>query len=64
MDYNNNADISLNILWDAAKAVLRGKLIMWASCIKSEKDNYLKDLTMRLKHLETEHIKITMMTPN
>lgn len=57
MDYNNNGDVSPSILWDAAKAVLRGKLIWWSSYKKKEKEKYLIDLTTRLKHLESEHVK-------
>lgn len=38
MDYNNKDEISPSILWDAAKCVLRGKVIMWSSYKKKEKD--------------------------
>ena len=36
LEFNNTEDISPSVLWDAAKAVLRGKLIMWSSKEKRE----------------------------
>lgn len=43
--YNNNWTVSSSTLWDAAKAVLKGKLIKWSAQKKKEKDksrNWLK----------------------
>lgn len=37
LEFNNNEDISQSVLWDASKAVLRGKLIMWSSRKKKRK---------------------------
>lgn len=31
LTHNDNGEVSPYTLWDAAKAVMRGKLIMWAS---------------------------------
>uniref|UniRef100_A0A3Q3BC05 ribonuclease H n=1 Tax=Kryptolebias marmoratus TaxID=37003 RepID=A0A3Q3BC05_KRYMA len=57
MDHNNTKDISPCILWDAAKTVLRGKLIMWSAYKKKEKEKRLKDLTIKLKSLEIQHME-------
>ena len=34
---NNNGTVSPSTLWDASKAVMRGKLIMWSSQRKKER---------------------------
>lgn len=57
MYHNNNESISPSVLWDAAKAVLRGKLIMWSSIKKKEKEKQIHDKVMELKFLEEEHLK-------
>lgn len=36
-EFNSDTEVSPSILWDAAKAVLRGRIIMWASQKKKEK---------------------------
>lgn len=53
MYHNNKENISPSVLWDAAKAVLRGKLIMWSS--NREKEKRIADKTRELKILEEEH---------
>ncbi len=55
--HNDNGEVSPCTLWDAAKAVMRGKLIMWASQKKKEKHKYLKNLNIQLKELETKYGK-------
>lgn len=47
--------MSPSVLWDAAKAVLRGKL-MWSS--KKKKQKQLADLTNKLKALEQKHTEL------
>ena len=41
-------------LWDAAKAVLRGKFIVIQSHLKKQEKSQINDLTLHLKHLEKE----------
>lgn len=55
--YNDNGTVSPSTLWDAAKAVLRGKLIQWSSRKKREKDEQIKVLSEKLKELESKHVE-------
>ena len=41
-------------LWDAAKAVLRGKFIAIQSYLKKEEKHHLDNLTLHLNQLEKE----------
>ena len=41
-------------LWDAAKAVLRGKLIAIQSYLKKQETSQINNLTLHLKELEKE----------
>ena len=41
-------------LWDAAKAVLRGKFIAIQSCLNKEEKCQINNLTLHLKELEKE----------
>lgn len=52
---NDNGTVSPNVLWDAWKAVLRGKLIAFMSHRKKEKQKHLAELQSKLKKLETQH---------
>ena len=44
-------------LWDAAKAVLRGKFIAIQSYLKKEKTSQINNLNLHLKQLEKEEQK-------
>ena len=44
-------------LWDAAKAVLRGKYIAIQSCLKKQEKTQINNLTLHLKQLEKEEQK-------
>ena len=44
-------------LWDAAKAVLRGKFIATQSYLKKQEKNWMDNLTLHLKQLENEEQK-------
>ena len=44
-------------LWDAAKAVLRGKFIAIQSCLKKQEKHGIDSLTLHLKQLEKEEQK-------
>ena len=41
-------------LWDAAKAVLRGKFIAIQSYLKTQETSQINNLTLHLKQLEKE----------
>ena len=44
-------------LWDAAKAVLRGKFIAIQSYLKKQEKSQINSLTLHLKQLEKEEQK-------
>ena len=44
-------------LWDAAKAVLRGKFIAIQSYLKKQEKHLIEKLTLHLKQLEKEEEK-------
>uniref|UniRef100_A0A3B3WIQ9 Reverse transcriptase domain-containing protein n=1 Tax=Poecilia mexicana TaxID=48701 RepID=A0A3B3WIQ9_9TELE len=52
MQDNDNGEVSPVILWDACKAVLRGKIIAKSSLLKKIKQEKLKNLEQELTELE------------
>ena len=52
---NDNGEVSPSVLWDACKAVIRGKLIAKSVYLKRLKQEKLNKLESDLKKLETEH---------
>lgn len=52
---NDNGEVSPVILWDALKAVLRGKIIAISTARKKAKEHKLKMLEEKLKNLEENH---------
>lgn len=69
LSINDNGDVSASILWDTAKAYLRGKLIAKAAFQKKTKLERLHNLENRLKTLEKLHsqnkdpLLLTQMQP-
>lgn len=61
LQFNDRDDTSPVILWEAAKAVLRGKIIQFASRLKRERISKQKDLEEQIKDLERQH-KISTST--
>ena len=53
----NNENIMTQILWDAAKAVLRGKFITIQSYLKKQEKSQINSLTLHLKQLDKEKQK-------
>lgn len=49
MQDNNNEEVNLSILWDASKAVLRGKIIAKTAALKKMKAQKLTDLQEKLR---------------
>ena len=51
---NDNEDTTTQTLWDAAKAVFRGKSIAIQSFLKKEEKSQIDNLTHHLNELEKE----------
>ena len=51
---NDNEHMMIQNLWDAAKAVLRGKFIAIQSYFKKQEKSQINNLTLYLKELEKE----------
>ena len=57
LETNDNGDTTTQNLWDAAKAVLRGKFIAIQAYIKKQEISQINNLTLHLKQLEKEEQK-------
>uniref|UniRef100_A0A671TVT9 Reverse transcriptase domain-containing protein n=1 Tax=Sparus aurata TaxID=8175 RepID=A0A671TVT9_SPAAU len=55
MEMNDKGDVSPPILWDALKAVLRGKIIAISSYKKKMRNKKMGELQNKLKELEKKH---------
>ena len=54
---NDNENMTTQNLWDAAKAVLRGKFIALPSHLKKQEKHRIDNLSLHLKQLEKEEEK-------
>ena len=54
LDTNDNEKMTIQNLWDAAKAVLRGKFIAIQAYLKKQEKSQINNLTLHLKELEKE----------
>ena len=54
---NDNGDTTTQNLWEAAKAVLRGKFIAIQAYVKKQETSRINNLTLHLKQLEKEEQK-------
>ena len=52
LETNDNENMTTQNLWDAAKAVLRGKFIAIQSYLKKQEKHQIDNLTLHLKQLE------------
>ena len=52
LETNDNENMTTQNLWDAAKAVLRGKLIAIQSYLKKQEKHGIDNLTLHLKQLK------------
>ena len=57
LDANDNENTTSQNLWDAAKAVLRGKFIAIQYYLKKQETSQINNLTLHLKQLEKEEQK-------
>jgi len=55
LEQNDNGEVTPPILWDACKAVLRGKIIGYSSHLKRARLKELDQLQTQLKKLEQKH---------
>ena len=62
LETNDNVDTMTQNLWDAAKAVLRGKFIAIQSYLKKQETSQLNNLILYLKQLEKEEQKTPKVT--
>ena len=58
METNENENTTIETLWDAAKAVLRGKYIAAQAYLKKQEKSQIQNLTGHLKELEAEQQRI------
>ena len=54
---NDNKTTMIQNIWDAAKAVLRGKFIAIQAHLKKQEKSQINNLTLHLKQLEKEEQK-------
>ena len=57
LEINDNENLMTENLWDAAKAVLRGKFIAIQSYLKKQETSQISNNTLHLKQLEKEEQK-------
>ena len=57
LETNDNGHMTTQNLWDAAKAVLRGKFIAIQSYLKKQQTSEINNLTLHLNQLEKEEQK-------
>lgn len=55
LEHNDNGEVSPAILWDAAKAFLRGRIITQTAFLKKLKSKQLLELEVKLRDLERLH---------
>ena len=54
LEKNDNENTMIQNLWDAAKAVLRGKFIAMQAYLRKQEKSQINNLTLHLKQLEKE----------
>ena len=57
LETNDNENTTMQNLWEAAKAVLRGKFIAIQPYLKKQEKSQINNLTLNLKQLEKEEQK-------
>ena len=55
LETNDNEKTTIQNLWNAAKAVLRGKFIAIQAYIKKQEKSQINNLTLHLKELEKKN---------
>ena len=57
LEANDNEDMTLQNLWEAAKAILRGKFIAIQARLRKQEKVQINKLTLHLKQLEREQTR-------
>ena len=57
LETNENENTTFQNLWDAAKAVLRGKFIVIPAYLRKQEKSQINNLTLHLKQAEKEETK-------
>ena len=57
LETSDNENMMTQNLWDAAKAVLRGKFVAIQSYLKKQEKSQINNLTLHLKQLEKKKKK-------
>ena len=57
IEMNENENTTTQNLWDAVKAVLRGRFIAIETYLKKQEKSQINNLTLHLKQLEKEEMK-------
>ena len=57
IETNENENTATQNLWDAIKAVLRGKFIAIQAYLKEQQESQINNLTLHLKQLEKEEVE-------
>ena len=60
LEFNENVDTTYTNLWDALKALLRGKFIALSAHMKKQENNHNRELTAQLKALEHKEANIPL----
>ena len=58
LETNDNENTTTQNLWDAAKAVLRGKFIAIQSYLKKQETSQINNITLHLKQLVNKNKKL------
>ena len=62
LETNDNENMTTQNLWDATKAVLRGKFIAIQPYLKKQEKHRIDNLTLHLKQLEKEQQKTSKIS--
>ena len=62
IEMNENETITAQNLWDAVKAVLRGRFIAIQAYLKKQEKSQINNLTLHLNQLEKEEMKNPRVT--
>ena len=62
LETNDNENMTTQNLWDATKAVLRGKFIAIQFYLKKQEKSQINNLTLHLKEIEKEEQKTPKLT--
>lgn len=57
LEINKKGELSSEIMWDALKAVIRGKILSFCASKKKDRQLILSELNKELNNLETRHQK-------